>query len=49
MSAYRKAIAAVVGAVVVYLHNEGVEIAEDVSEGVIALLSALAVYLVPND
>jgi hypothetical protein len=48
MSPYRKLIAAAVGALVLLAHKEGVEIAEDVSEPVIGLLTALAVYLFPN-
>ena len=49
MEAYRKAIVAVVGAVVVVLHAAGVEVAEDVSESVIALATAALVYVVPNE
>jgi hypothetical protein len=48
LSAYTKFIVALVGAVVVVLHNEGVEVAEDISEPVIALLTALGVYLFEN-
>lgn len=48
MSKYNKAIVAVVGAVVAVLHAAGVEVAEDVSESVIALATALLVYIVPN-
>ena len=48
MSKYRKAIVAVVGAVVAILHAAGVEVAEDVSESVIALATAALVYFVPN-
>lgn len=49
MSAYRKAIVAVVGAVVAVLGAAGVEVAEDISQSVIALATALLVYIVPND
>lgn len=49
MNKYRKAIIAVVGAVVAILHASGVEVAEDVSESIIALVTALLVYIVPND
>ncbi len=48
MSKYRKAIVAVVGAVVAILGAAGVVVAEDVSESVIALATAALVYLVPN-
>ena len=49
MDSYRKAIVAVVGAIVAVLHASGVEVAEDVSESVIALATAVLVYVVPND
>jgi hypothetical protein len=49
MSPYRKAIVATVGALVAILHAAGVEVAEDVSEGVIALATAALVYFVPNE
>ena len=49
MPKYRKAIVAVVGAVVAILHAAGVEVAEDVSQSIIALATALLVYLVPNE
>lgn len=49
MAAYRKLIAAAVGALVVFLHSQGIDVAEDVSNPLIALLAALAVYIVPND
>lgn len=49
MSNYRKAIVATVGAVVAILNAAGVAVAEDVSESVIALATALLVYIVPND
>lgn len=48
MSKYRKAVVAVVGAIVAILSAAGVEVAEDVSESVIALVTALLVYVVPN-
>lgn len=49
MSNIRKAIVATVGAVVAILHAAGVEVAEDISESVIALVTALLVYIVPNE
>lgn len=49
MSRYNKAIVAVVGAVVAILHTAGVEVAEDVSASIISLVTALLVFVVPND
>ena len=49
MSKYRKAIAALVGLAVVILHASGVSVAQDVSNQVIAALTALAVFVFPND
>lgn len=49
MKSYRKVVAALVGALVVFLHNEGVDVAEDVSEAAITLITAALVYLVPNE
>lgn len=49
MSPYRKVVVALVGALVVFLHNEGIEVAEDVSEAAITLITAALVYLVPNN
>lgn len=49
MSKYRKAVVAVVGAAVAILSAAGVEVAEDISQSVIALATALLVYLVPNE
>lgn len=49
MSAYRKAVVATVGAVVAILNAAGVPVAEEVSQSVIALVTALLVYVVPND
>ena len=48
MSKYRKLIAAIVGLVVVVLHARGVTVAEDVSNQVIAALTAVAVWFFPN-
>jgi hypothetical protein len=48
MQKYQKAIVAVVGAVVAVLNAAGVPVAEQVSESVIALATALLVYVVPN-
>jgi hypothetical protein len=49
MSPYNKTVVAVVGALVVLLNAAGVEVAEDISESVIALVTAALVYLVPNE
>ncbi len=49
MNPYRKTVVAVVGALVVIANQAGVEVAEDVSEAVITLVTAALVYLVPND
>lgn len=49
MAAYRKAIVATVGAVVAILNAAGVPVAESVSESIIALATALLVYVVPNE
>ena len=48
LSNYRKFVVAIVGLVVIILHAEGVEIAEDVSNQVIAAATALAVFWFPN-
>lgn len=48
MGRYRKAIVATVGAGVAILNAAGVPVAESVSESVIALATALLVYLLPN-
>lgn len=45
---YRKAIAAVVGAVVLLLASSGVVIDQPVVDLVIAILTAFAVYRLPN-
>jgi hypothetical protein len=45
---YDKAIVATVGAVVAILNAAGVPVAEEVSQSVIAIATALAVLLVPN-
>ena len=49
MPAYRKAVVAVVGAVVAILNAAGVPVAADVSQSVIALATAALVYFVPNE
>jgi hypothetical protein len=49
MTAYRKFVVALVGFLVVIAHNQGVDIAEDVSNALITLLTALGVFVVPND
>ena len=48
MREYRKFVVALVGFAVVLLHAHGVEVAEDVSASIIALLTALGVFVVPN-
>lgn len=45
---YQKFIVALVGFAVVVAHHQGVEVAEDVSDQLIALLTALGVFLFPN-
>lgn len=46
---YRKALVAVVGAAVAVLHAAGVEVADDLPAAVIAIGTAVLVYLVPNE
>ena len=46
---YRKAIVAVVGAVVAVLAVAGVDVDPEVSAGVVGLLTAAAVAYLPND
>lgn len=48
VSNIRKAIVAVVGAAVAIANAAGVPVAEDLSNSVIALATAVLVYLVPN-
>lgn len=48
MAAYSKFVVALVGFAVVVAHNNGIDIAEDVSNAVITLLTALGVFVVPN-
>lgn len=48
-AAYSKFIVALVGFAVVVAHNQGVDVAEDVSNSVITLLTALGVFFVPNE
>ena len=48
MSKYRKAIAAVVGAVVAVAAVFGLNIDPQVSATVISVLTSIAVYVVPN-
>lgn len=45
---YNKAIVAVVGAVVAVLAAAGIDVDPEVSAAVVSLLTAVAVYLVPN-
>jgi hypothetical protein len=49
LAAARKAVVAVVGAVVAVLAVFAVDVPEDVSASVIAVVTAALVYLVPND
>jgi hypothetical protein len=48
LAAYSKFVVALIGFVVLILHQNGVEVAEDVSTPVIGLLTAAGVYLFPN-
>lgn len=48
MSKYRKAIAAVVGAVVAVVAVFGVNIDPQVSATVVSVLTSIAVYVIPN-
>ncbi len=49
MAPYRKAIVAVVGAVVLILALFEVEVDEETAGAVISLLTGLAVYAIPNN
>jgi hypothetical protein len=49
MAAYRKAIVAVVGAVVAVLATQGVDVDPEVTQGIIGLATAALVYFVRND
>ena len=49
MKKVRKAIVAVVGAVVAVLAAAGVDVDPEVSAAVVSLATALAVYLIPNE
>ena len=49
MSHYRKAITAIVGAVVAILAAAGYDADDDTVTAVITLLTAVAVYVIPND
>jgi hypothetical protein len=49
MAAYRKAIVAVVGAVVAVLAAAGTDVDPEVTNGVIGLATAALVYFVRND
>lgn len=49
LNRYRKSIVAVLGAVVLILESQGVTGFEDVPQEVIALLTALGVFTLPND
>ena len=49
MNKYRKAVVAVVGAVVAVAAAAGTEIDPEVANAVVGVLTALLVYVVPND
>jgi hypothetical protein len=46
---YRKAIAAVIGAIVTILATQGISVDAELVAAVTTLLTALAVWLIPND
>jgi hypothetical protein len=49
MSEYRKTVAAVIGAIVTILATQGVSVEPEIVIAVTTLITALLVYLVPND
>lgn len=49
MSKYRKGVDAIVGALVVIANQLGVPVAEDISESVVVLVTALLVIALRND
>lgn len=49
MQEYNKLFVAVIGAVVAILATAGIDIAPEISTAVVTLLTALAVFLVPNE
>jgi hypothetical protein len=48
LAVVRKFIVAAVGAAVILLDGFGVNVDQDTLDGVVAVLTAIAVYLVPN-
>lgn len=48
MNEYNKAITAVIGAIVAILAAAGIDVDPAISTAVVTLITALAVYLVPN-
>ena len=49
MNKYRKAVVAVVGAVVAILATQGIDVDEGTTTAVVTLVTSLLVFLVPND
>lgn len=45
---FRKAIVAIAGAVVIVCDGFGIDVDEDTLDAVVAAVTALAVYLIPN-
>jgi hypothetical protein len=45
---FRKALVAVAGALVIVFDGFGIDVNQDTLDGVVAALTALAVYFVPN-
>lgn len=45
---YQKFVAALVGLGIIIAHHQGVDVAEDISDQIIAALTALGVFLFPN-
>lgn len=48
LSAFRKALVAVAGAIVIIADGFGIDVDEDTLDAVVAAVTALAVYLIPN-
>lgn len=46
---YRKAIVAVIGAIVAFLATQGIDVDPSLVTGITTILTALAVYAVPNE
>lgn len=49
LAGYRKAVLAVVGAVVAVLATQGIDVDEGTSTAIVTLVTALLVYFVPNE